>query len=276
MGIEEGRFEKIALDKIDRDPEKNVRKAQLTEDLGTLKESIRLEGFLQPITVAPKEGGRYELIIGQRRYLAAQELNLETIPAIVLKEPVDRITGLRMSIEENIHRRNPVDDDIIAACKILHDTYGKAETVAEKLGISKKDADMYCVFHDATEGLKALVRAKKIPKDTAVAIVRDSYDAKGKVDEKRVEELTELATGGMLTKEEQKRIPDVLDETPKASVNEVEKKAKEPSKDYILRRIVLPRKEGDRLEEATKKRGDPKPIDTARIAIVDWLDLKGY
>jgi len=277
MGVEKGKFDpEVPLEKIDLAPEKNVRKTQLTENLATLTESIKLEGFLQPIIVAPKEGGRYELIVGQRRYLAAKELNLPTMPAIVMKGPVDRITALKMSIAENIHRKDPVNDDIIEACKILHDTFGNAESVSEKLGIDKKDTDEYLTFFDAPEGLKTLVRAKKVPKDTAISIVRDSYDAHGKVDEGRIEELTQLAIGGTLTKSEQKRMSDVLEENPKASTKEVEKKVKIVPTEYILRRVVLPLKQGERLEEATKKRGDAKPIDTARSAIIDWLDLKGY
>jgi len=275
MGIEKGKYELIPTKKIDIS-EWNVRKSNRSRNLDTLKESLALEGLIQPIVVATKEGNRYEVIVGQRRFLAAQELDWEKIPAIVMSGPVDKITAIKMSIAENIHRIDPLDDDIAEACKILHDTFGKGKIVAEKLGLTEKQADEYATWHDVPKGLKAQVRAKKVPRDRAIAWTRDAYDAEGNVDEERIKELIELDQSGELTDAERKRVPATLKKKPKAPIEDIKKEVKKPPKDYILKRIVMPWKQGERLKKATEHRGFKKPTETARTAIIDWLDMKGY
>ncbi|MCW3130602.1 MAG: ParB N-terminal domain-containing protein [Methanophagales archaeon] len=61
------RFEYVPLDKIDIGIS-NVRKANLEKDLDALAKSIEEIGVQQPVVVFKKDSGRFELIIGQRRY----------------------------------------------------------------------------------------------------------------------------------------------------------------------------------------------------------------
>ena len=76
-------FEYLPLDKIDISLS-NVRKANanIEEGIGELASSIKEIGIQQPVVVFQK-GDRYELIIGQRRYLACEELGLREIPALI-------------------------------------------------------------------------------------------------------------------------------------------------------------------------------------------------
>lgn len=72
--------------------------------------SIRQNGIIHAITVRPAATNRYELVTGERRYQAAQQLGFRTIPAIV-KEMSDA-EALQYALTENLEREelNPVEE----------------------------------------------------------------------------------------------------------------------------------------------------------------------
>ena len=77
------KVESIRLDLIDRprDPDRiEIGKLEVSE----LAASIKERGLLQPITVAERNG-RYEIVYGDRRFLAHQELGLDEIVCVVKK-----------------------------------------------------------------------------------------------------------------------------------------------------------------------------------------------
>ena len=80
-----------------------------TQSLEELTQSIKEKGVIQPILVRRK-GDYYELIAGERRFRAANSLNLKEIPAIV-KDAQD-IDSLELSLIENIQREglNPIEE----------------------------------------------------------------------------------------------------------------------------------------------------------------------
>jgi ParB family chromosome partitioning protein len=75
------KFRYLPLDKIDISIS-NVRKSNPEESIDELAGSIKEIGVQQPIVVFPK-GNRYDLMIGQRRYLACKKLGLKDIPAFI-------------------------------------------------------------------------------------------------------------------------------------------------------------------------------------------------
>ncbi|WP_158942103.1 ParB/RepB/Spo0J family partition protein [Granulicella sp. S190] len=98
----------IPLDQIDRNPFQT--RTQFDEaKLGELAQSIAASGVVQPIVVRPLSGGRYQLITGERRWLASKKANKTTIPAIV-RQVSDEQT-LEMTIVENLQRAdlNPIE-----------------------------------------------------------------------------------------------------------------------------------------------------------------------
>ena len=86
---------------------KRVRKDM--GDLDSLKESLRLYGLLNPITI----NERYELIAGHRRLEAAKALGWTTIDAQVVSVS-DKITLLEMELEENTQRADFSQEELIA------------------------------------------------------------------------------------------------------------------------------------------------------------------
>ncbi len=78
--------------------------------MAELVESIREVGLLQPVVVRPLDGGRFELVMGERRWRAAQLAELAVIPAIV-RDTADSDL-LRDALLENLHRAqlNPLEE----------------------------------------------------------------------------------------------------------------------------------------------------------------------
>lgn len=92
----------IEIEKIVRDEEQPRRKFD-EEALGALADSIREHGVLQPI-VAVKEGGKYKIVAGERRWRAAKMAGLEKVPVIV--RTLDAQNRLELSIIENAQRED--------------------------------------------------------------------------------------------------------------------------------------------------------------------------
>jgi ParB family transcriptional regulator, chromosome partitioning protein len=106
------------------------------EAMAELVHSIREVGLLQPIVVRPLGGDRYELIMGERRWRAAQDAGLEAIPAIVRETRDDDL--LRDALLENLHRAqlNPLEE--AAAYQQLLDDFGCThEQLASRIGRSR-------------------------------------------------------------------------------------------------------------------------------------------
>ncbi|HSU34126.1 MAG TPA: ParB/RepB/Spo0J family partition protein [Propionibacteriaceae bacterium] len=80
------------------------------EAMAELVASIEEVGLLQPIVVRPAGQGRFELVMGERRWRAAQEAGLDTIPAIVRQTKDHNL--LRDALLENLHRAqlNPLEE----------------------------------------------------------------------------------------------------------------------------------------------------------------------
>jgi ParB family chromosome partitioning protein len=107
------------------------------EALDELKISIQEVGFLQPIVVRETdEDGRYELVMGERRWRAAQAVGRTTIPAIVRYTRDDAM--LRDALLENIHRANLNPLEEAAAYQQLLDEFGAThEELARRIGRSR-------------------------------------------------------------------------------------------------------------------------------------------
>ncbi len=79
------------------------------EHLKELAASIKQRGVMSPLLVRPRDGGRYELIAGERRWRAAKQAGLTTVPVIV-RQATDE-ESLELALIENIQREdlNPVE-----------------------------------------------------------------------------------------------------------------------------------------------------------------------
>ena len=106
------------------------------EALAELVTSIREVGLLQPVVAREVAPGRYELVMGERRWRAAQQAGLETIPAIVRDTSDDDM--LRDALLENLHRQqlNPLEE-AAAYQQLLHEFGATHEELAARIGRSR-------------------------------------------------------------------------------------------------------------------------------------------
>ena len=134
-GKEVGQQNEIDINLISPNP-KQPRTVFDEAALNELMVSIKEIGILQPPVVREVSGGRYELIMGERRYRAAKAVGLKTIPVIIRQTPDNEL--LREALIENIHRSqlNPLEEGA-AYAQLLSDFNCTHEELATKLGRSR-------------------------------------------------------------------------------------------------------------------------------------------
>jgi len=129
------RYAEISPSAITPNP-RNPRTVFDEDALAELEHSIRAFGLLQPVVVRSIGSGRYELVVGERRWRAAERAGLATIPAIVRRtEDADL---LRDALLENIHRANlnPLEE-AAAYQQLLEEFDVTHEELATRLGRSR-------------------------------------------------------------------------------------------------------------------------------------------
>ncbi len=114
------------------------RKIFNKEDLEELSNSIRERGVVQPIIVRKSKefNGKYEIVAGERRWLASQNAGLNEIPAVVIE--ANDIKALEFAIVENVQRSdlNPIEE--AAGYKRLMNEFGyDQEKVGKFIGKSR-------------------------------------------------------------------------------------------------------------------------------------------
>lgn len=126
----------IALDAISSNP-RQPRVVFDPDALAELVASIRAVGLLQPVVVRPAgEPGRFELVMGERRWRAAREAGLSSVAAVVRE--TDDAALLRDALLENLHRAdlNPLEE-AAAYQQLLQDAGCSQEDLARRIGRSR-------------------------------------------------------------------------------------------------------------------------------------------
>ena len=128
-------IQEISVGELDPNPDQ-PRRTFSPESISQLADSIREQGVLQPLLVAPAAGGRYIIIAGERRFRAGREAGLETLPCIV--KDIDVIRQREIALIENLQREdlNPVE--AARGIRALMDQCGYTqEKVSTRLGKSR-------------------------------------------------------------------------------------------------------------------------------------------
>lgn len=128
------RVQNLPLDQITPSP-LQPRQEFRSEHLQELVESIREQGIIQPLIVR-KVGDKYELIAGERRWRAAQQLALAEAPAIIRKASDREV--LELALIENLQREdlNPIEE-AMAYHRLHHDFALTQEEISKRVGKSR-------------------------------------------------------------------------------------------------------------------------------------------
>lgn len=134
-GNEVAQQNEVSIDSISPNP-KQPRTVFNEEAMTELVASIKEIGILQPPVVRQTSPGRYELVMGERRFRAAKLAGLRSIPVIIRQTPDNEL--LREALIENIHRSqlNPLEE-AAAYTQLLQDFNCTHDELAQKLGRSR-------------------------------------------------------------------------------------------------------------------------------------------
>jgi ParB/RepB/Spo0J family partition protein len=117
----------------------NVRKAldagQEDSNIEELAASIREKGLLSPLTVRPLADGRFEILVGQRRYLACKLVPLDPVPCLI-REGLSDADAISLSLVENVHRADMHPIDKAKALQALYAKHGSYEGVVKESACS--------------------------------------------------------------------------------------------------------------------------------------------
>jgi ParB family chromosome partitioning protein len=150
----------IALDRIERNP--NQTRTTFDEaKLAELAASIRATGVVQPVVVRELPGGRYQLIMGERRWRASQAAGKATIPAIVRKASDEQ--AMEMTIVENLQRAdlNPMEQ-ARAFERLGREFKMTQEQIASRTGKDRASVGNFIRLLKLPESIQATVEAGEL------------------------------------------------------------------------------------------------------------------
>ena len=111
------------------------------ESIEELAKSIKETGVIQPIVVVP-EGENYKIIVGERRWRAAQKAGLKKIPALVRSIPKEK--QFEVSLVENLHRENLNPLEVAFVFQRMMEELGfTQEEVADRVGKDRSSVTNY-------------------------------------------------------------------------------------------------------------------------------------
>ena len=135
-----------------------------------LVESVAAQGILQPVIVRPRSEGGYELIAGERRWRAAREAGLPTVPAVV--RPSDDRESLLLGLVENVARENLSAVEEARAYAVLIDEFDLSlGDVAQRVGRSKPAVSNRLRLLELPDDVLWMVARREITEGHARAIL---------------------------------------------------------------------------------------------------------
>ncbi len=179
---------KLSLSDIVRNrfqPRKNFDNSSL----GDLSNSIKEKGVVQPIIVrkSNQEVGKYEIIAGERRWLASQNAGLHEIPAVIIE--ADDLKSLEFAIVENVQRQDLNSIEEAQGYQRLMDEFGyDQEKVAKFIGKSRAHVANYIRLLSLPKEVIKLIEMDKLSQGHAKILVglENSYLFARKIIEKKL------------------------------------------------------------------------------------------
>ncbi len=149
----------VPLDKIGPNPHQ-PRASWDEETLEELAQSIEAHGVLQPVIVR-RRGENYQLVAGERRWRAARQVGLETIPCLI--QDIDDRTALQMALVENLQREDLNEMELAEGYKCLVEDFGATqEELAQHVGKSRSAVTNTLRLLDLPAAVQELVREGRL------------------------------------------------------------------------------------------------------------------
>jgi ParB family transcriptional regulator, chromosome partitioning protein len=249
----------------------NVRHSDATRDLDELVLSIKRHGLLQPVVLKGEFGTPpYDLITGQRRFLAHEQLKSPTIRAVFAGN-LSKTQAVVRSLVENLQRLDLEYDDTSKAVTYLYEKLGKDVTAVHKeTGLSlRKIRDFILIEARATPKMKSLLKQRKVKPADVKRAIRAAQD-----NLKKAEELLELMVKYKPTSHQKRRLVMYGERKKGASAKHILEEAMKP---HVEQNIIisLPDELREALVKATKSLSI-EPEELAAKILTDWLRSQGF
>lgn len=144
------------------------------QSLAELADSIKTQGVIQPIRVRPVDGGKFEIIAGERRWRAAQLAGLTQVPVVMRAVPDP--TALAMAVIENIQREdlNPLEE--ASGIQRLIDEFGMThQAAAEAVGRSRSAVSNLLRLLNLSKTVQGMVMVDQLDMGHARALLALSH-----------------------------------------------------------------------------------------------------
>ena len=168
-GAGPGELSDLPVDAIHPNP-RQPRKRFDSDAQNGLAESVRAQGVVQPVLVRSRPAGGWELIAGERRWRAARDAGMKTVPAVI-RDADDR-DALLLGLVENIAREDLSPVEEARAFATLLDEFGLSlGEVAEKVGKSKPAVSNTVRLLELPEDVLAMVERRQLTEGHARAVL---------------------------------------------------------------------------------------------------------
>jgi ParB family chromosome partitioning protein len=162
-------LEQLPVETIHPNP-RQPRRRHDSEAAAGLAESVRAQGVIQPVVVRRRAEGGWELIAGERRWRAAREAGLPTLPALV-READDR-DSLLLALVENVAREDLSPVEEARAYALLVDEFALSlSDLAERVGRSKPSVSNRMRLLDLPDDVLAMVERGELSEGHARAVL---------------------------------------------------------------------------------------------------------
>ena len=268
----------------------NVRKSP--GDVGDLADSVKEKGILEPVIARPI-GGRYELVVGSRRFEAAKIAGLKRVPAVV--RPMTDEEAIVVSLAENIQRREIEPEEEYDAINTLRKlnprAYGSPEQIARALGKSRRYVEDRITAVEAVRNIRKdiksdiTVKHAPLPEERKEGVLpvkhatflhraEEAQSVKELPKRERASKLKELAeTIAPLPKPEAETVVSHFVMAPQRPVEEIKKEI--AYLHAVKLDLLLDPRIADGLRRAAEERNTTMEA-VASIAIHSWLRQQGY
>ena len=194
--------------------------------------SIKKHGLISPILVKKLNDGKYELLVGQRRFRAHEILKKPTIRAFIVEKDLNEYDAKIISIIENLARKDMKHADYVDGVQFLMDRYQKVVDVAEELGVTPTTVRKYLNISKLPDPIKEDIKNKVYRTDAALKALKALGDDESNVDVNMLRDTAVVMNS--LSLPARKKYVDISKHEPGASPATIAEKAKQRSISHMF------------------------------------------
>jgi ParB/RepB/Spo0J family partition protein len=250
--------------------------------LDELSDSIRQVGLIEPIIVRPKDEV-YEVVVGERRYRAAQQAGLEKVPVIIKDYTDDEV--IELNLIENVHREDLSAVEKGLVCKELleqfPDKYLSQRALARRLGVDEDTVGLWLEAGSMPPKIQSLIApadavSRRVPKGKIDYLTATTITRRVKQPD-RAAELVEQVAQRRVPRRVAVQIAKQVDREPQKSVAKIfEQVVQETTAVLPFSRTHADAILNGKKTQTSRKSRDPhiQPAAIVRAAITHFADLR--